>query len=167
MNIMNFTDEKVVNHNNDTLAYNNAIENKREQLKKSLKQLDRLEKVKPVWSVVQQMDKASVPTKTIGVYKIIYKPNGKVMSIGQGNVSGRRTRHLSVFKNKGRDIIHSGGSTSGSVVGQKMYRYDDNLNNWLFSFCDCKEKTLASQFEYELQHQILPEFNGLHMGGNN
>jgi len=167
MNIMNFTDEKVVNHNNDTLAYNNAIEKKREQLKKSLKQLDRLEKVKPVWSVVQQMDKVSVPTKTIGVYKIIYKPNGKVMSIGQGNVSGRRTRHLSVFKNKGRDIIHSGGSTSGSVVGQKMYRYDDNLNNWLFSFCDCKEKTLASQFEYELQHQILPEFNGLHMGGNN
>ena len=143
MNIMNFTDEKVVNHNNDTLAYNNAIEKKREQLKKSLKQLDRLEEVKPVWSVVQQMDKASVPTKTIGVYKIIYKPNGKVMSIGQGNVSGRRTRHLSVFKNKGRDIIHSGGSTSGSVVGQKMYRYDDNLNNWLFSFCDCKEKNIS------------------------
>ena len=167
MNIMDFTDKRVNKHDDDTVAYEKAIEKKREQLLKSIKRLDKLKNVKPAWSEVEQMDKASVPTKTIGVYKIIYKPTGEVMSIGQGNVSGRRTRHLSVFKNKGRDIIHSGGSTSGSVVGQKMYRHDDNLNNWLFSFCDCKEKTLASQFECELQHQILPQFNGLHMGGNN
>ena len=89
------------------------------------------------------------------------------MSIGQGNVSGRRTRHLSVFRNNGQDITHSGGSTSGSVVAQKMFRHDSNLNNWAFSWCETKEKTLASQYEYELQQEMLPPFNGLHMGGNN
>ena len=153
MNILDFTEPS--KESPDKPAYIRAISIKRQQLKESLRQLDVLEK------------NASVPTGTIGVYKIIHIPTDKVMSIGQGNVSGRRTRHLSVFKNNGQDITHSGGSTSGSVVAQKMFRHDSNLNNWAFSWCETKEKTLASQYEYELQQEMLPPFNGLHMGGNN
>ena len=71
MNIMDFTDKRVNKHDDDTVAYEKAIEKKREQLLKSIKRLDKLKNVKPAWSEVEQMDKASVPTKTIGVYKII------------------------------------------------------------------------------------------------
>ena len=166
MSILQFTDAEPVEID-DLPAYIRAIEIKRQQLKESLRQLDVLEKKVPVWSDVTLMSEALVPTGTIGVYKIIYKPTMEVMSIGQGNVSGRRTRHLSVFKNNGQDITHSGGSTSGSVVAQKMFKHDSNLDNWLFSWCETKEKTLASQYEFELQQEILPPFNGLHMGGNN
>ena len=42
-----------------------------------------------------------------------------------------------------KTITHSGGSTSGSVVAQKMFKHDSNLDNWLFSWCETKEKTLA------------------------
>ena len=165
MNILDFTDSKPSKQS--STAYQNAIDIKRIQLKESLKQLDILENKVPVWSDITLMDNASVPTGTIGVYKIIYEPTMEVMSIGQGNISGRRGRHLSVFKNNGQDITHSGGSTSGSVVAQKMFKHDSNLDNWLFSWCETKEKTLASQYEFELQQEMLPPFNGLHMGGNN
>ena len=165
MNILDFTEPS--KESPDKPAYIRAISIKRQQLKESLRQLDVLENKVPTWSDVTLMKNASVPTGTIGVYKIIHIPTDKVMSIGQGNVSGRRTRHLSVFRNNGQDITHSGGSTSGSVVAQKMFRHDSNLNNWAFSWCETKEKTLASQYEFELQQEILPPFNGLHMGGNN
>ena len=165
MNILDFTEPR--KESSDKPAYIRAIAIKRQQLKESLRQLDVLENKVPTWSDVVRMDDARVPGGTIGVYKIIYKPTMKVMSIGQGNVKGRRGRHLSVFKNGGKDITHIGGSTSGSVVAQKMFRHDSNLDNWLFSWCETKEKTLASQYEFELQQEMLPPFNGLHMGGNN
>ena len=125
MNIMDFTDKRVNKLKKIIESIDKSIEKKREQLRKSLRQLDKLESVKPVWSAVQQMDKASVPTKTIGVYKIIYKPTKEVMSIGQGNVSGRRTRHLSVFKNKGRDI------SSVYKYGYELKLNDEQIGNCL------------------------------------
>ena len=165
MNILDFTEPR--KESSDKPAYIRAIAIKRQQLKESLRQLDVLESKVPTWSDVTPMDNASVPSGTIGVYKIIHVPTDKVMSIGQGNVANRKGRHLSVFKNGGRDITHKGGSTSGSVVAQKMFRHDSNLDNWSFSWCETKEKTLASQYEFELQQEMLPPFNGLHMGGNN
>ena len=165
MNILDFTDVKPSEQSPS--AYRKAITLKRIQLKESLKQLDMLENKVPVWSDVTPIDKAKVPSGTIGVYKIIYKPTMKVMSIGQGNVGKRKGRHKSVFLNDGKDITHEGGTTSGSVTAQKMYRHDYDLSNWYFSYCSVGEKTLANAFENELQQDLRPPFNALHMGGNN
>tara|TARA_R100000005_G_C4878829_1_gene131499 strand:+ start:82 stop:582 length:501 start_codon:yes stop_codon:yes gene_type:complete len=166
MNIYDFT-EKVVVENNGLSAYERAVEKKQRQIQESLDNIKRLKNKQPVWSSPCPIEIAKVPSKTIGVYKIIYKPTNEIMSIGQGDVGNRKGRHKSVFLNGGRDITHKGGTTSGSVTAQKMYRHDSNLSNWLFSYCSVTEKTLANAFEFELQQDLKPQFNALHMGGNN
>ena len=171
MNIYDFMDTtsstSIIDEKDSVKLYKRAIDKKRLQLKESLKQLDIIENKVPIWSSPEPIESAKVPSRTIGVYNIIYQPTGKVMSIGQGNVSNRKGRHKAVFRNSGKDITHTGGTTSGSVTAQKMYRHDNNIDNWYFSWCDVKEKTLASQYEAELQYELLPEFNPLHMGGTN
>ena len=109
-----------------------------------------------------------------GVYKIIYKPfyEGEdgtpyVMYIGQGNVSSRRNRHKSVFKNKGKDIVSPNGHVSPSQAGKKMYIFDDNIDNWLFSYCNIGVKSLCSEYEKALQKEEEPEFNNSSMSGCN
>ena len=169
MNILDFTDiadTKSIDID-DLPMYYKAISKKQAELKESLNKLELLKSKKPVWSLPKPMESVKVPSGTIGVYKIIYKPDEKVMSIGQGNVGNRRSRHKSVFNNNGKDITHNGGTTSGSVTAQKMYKYDTKLSNWYFSHCNITEKTLANAFEFELQQKLQPQFNALHMGGNN
>jgi hypothetical protein len=166
MNIFDFTDTEVVDVD-DSSAYNRAIDKKEKQIKESLINLAKARNKKPIWSLPKPIEIAKVPSGTIGVYKIIHKPTNKVMSIGQGNVGNRKGRHKSVFLNDGKDITHKGGTTSGSVTAQKMYRHDNDLSNWYFSYCSMGEKTLANAFEGELQQDLQPPFNALHMGGNN
>ena len=174
MNIYNFvntnnnsTSSFILEEKVDVQTYKKAVQKNKIKLQESLAKLEVIENNIPVWSEPEPITSAKVPSKTIGVYKIIYKPTGKVMSIGQGNVGNRKGRHKSVFLNSGKDITHGGGTTSGSVTAQKMFKYDSNIDNWYFSWCDVKEKTLASQYEAELQQNLLPEFNPLHMGGTN
>tara|TARA_A100001515_G_scaffold3244_1_gene3237 strand:- start:2123 stop:2623 length:501 start_codon:yes stop_codon:yes gene_type:complete len=166
MNILDFTDFDSVEMD-DLPAYKRAVEKKIRELEISRDNLIKLKNKEPIWSEPVPLDTAKVPSSTIGVYKIIHKPSEKVMSIGQGNVGNRKGRHKSVFLNDGRDITHKGGTTSGSVTAQKMYRHDNDLSNWYFSFCSVGEKTLANAFESELQKKFKPPFNALHMGGNN
>jgi|10_taG_2_1085330.scaffolds.fasta_scaffold25364_2 hypothetical protein len=166
MSILQWTDAEPVEIE-DLPAYARAISKKREQIKKSLEELSRLEKKVPYFSEPFPIKDIRISGKPIGVYKIFHEKDMNIMSIGQGNIKGRLIRHLGVFRNKGQDIRHEGGSTSSSITAQKMYKYDSDLNNWYFSWCDVKEKGLASEFESELQHQYRPPFNALHMGGNN
>ena len=48
-----------------------------------------------------------------------------------------------------------------------MYRYDSNIDNWMFSWCDAKSKAIASEYERLLQQVENPNFNNVSMGGNN
>ena len=166
MSILQFTDAEPVEID-DLPAYIKAISTKREEIKNSLVELSKLEKKVPYFSEPFPIKSVRISGAPIGVYKIFHKEDMSIMSIGQGNISGRLSRHLSVFKNKGQDIRHKGGSTSSSITAQKMYKYDSDLNNWYFSWCEVKEKGLASEFESELQSLYRPPFNALHMGGNN
>ena len=106
-----------------------------------------------------------IPTGTIGVYRIIYKPTNETMSIGCGSIGSRLSRHRSVFLNKGKDISHKSGTTSGSATGGHMYKYDRKRSNWLFSWCDIGNKGLSEQYEVGLQEHEKPPFNKLSMAG--
>ena len=68
----------------------------------------------PVWTELFQISKRSpvAMNKKTGVYKIYHKGIGEPMVIGEGVIIGRKGRHVSVFKNKGVAIAHSGGSSS-------------------------------------------------------
>lgn len=103
----------------------------------------------------------------LGVYRIIYKPTGKTLSIGQGNIGNRRCRHKSIFRNSGSAITHSGGGTSDSLTGQKMHKYDSDLSNWIFSWCPVPCKSVAKKYEELLQQIEKPLFNAESMGGAN
>ena len=112
--------------------------------------------------------------KIKGVYKIIYKPhyesedgNPYVMYIGQGNVNERHQRHKSVFLNNGQDIVSGNGHVSPSQAGKKMYMFDSDRNNWLFSYCKIGIKSLCSRYEEALQNEENPIFNNSSMAGCN
>ena len=111
--------------------------------------------------------------KIKGVYKIIYKPfyeaedgSPYVMYIGQGNVSQRCRRHTSVFKNKGKGLQHA-NSSSASQGAVHMYEFDDDIDNWLFSYCNIGVKSLCSKYEEALVKEEEPEFNNSSMSGCN
>jgi hypothetical protein len=46
-----------------------------------------------------------------------------------------------------------------------MYKFDSNIDNWLFSWCDVGNKYLAGSYEYFLQKKYSPQFNKLEMAG--
>jgi|TARA_B110000263_G_C14974797_1_gene358767 hypothetical protein len=146
-----------------TLAITNVIQN----LSEEIGGLKSGSMVEPEWSIPALITEMSKGIKGIGVYRIIYKPTLITMSVGQGNISARKGRHKAVFLNKGKDIVSKSGATSPSVTGQKMYQYDTNINNWLFSFCVVGNKKVAVQYEKLLQEIEEPEFNILSMGGIN
>ena len=107
-----------------------------------------------------------------GVYKIIYKPFYEdglpcVMYVGQGNVSQRCSRHKHVFKNNGKDLVSPNGHVSASQAGKKMYIFDDDIDNWLFSYCNIGVKSLCSKYEEALVKEEEPEFNNSSMSGCN
>ena len=149
--------------NNYALATTNVIQ----ALSEEIARLKGRSMVEPEWSKPALITEPSEGIRGVGVYRIIYKPTLTTMSIGQGNVSARKARHKGVFLNKGKDIISKGGATSPSITGQKMYQYDPDINNWLFSFCVVGNKKVAVEYEELLQLTEEPEFNELSMGGIN
>jgi len=48
-----------------------------------------------------------------------------------------------------------------------MYIFDDNIDNWLFSYCNIGVKSLCSEYEEALQKEEEPEFNNSSMSGCN
>lgn len=141
------------------------------QLEYHNRQISKMEEMignDPVWSEPTPITERQIGISgKLGVYRIIYKPTMETVSIGQGHVSTRKARHLSVFRNGGKDVVSSSGATSGSQTAQKMYKFDSNLDNWLFSWCDVGDKTVSSSYEHLLQLNEEPLFNDLKMAGNN
>lgn len=148
--------------------YNQVIESKVAELKLEIKRTKSFSKHTPKWSkLIPITDKHyDGISKAIGVYKIIHAPTGKIMAIGQGNVANRRARHLQIFRNKGQSILNKlSGSSCGSQTGSKMYKFDKNINNWLFSWCNCHTKNIAIELETRLINKHKPEFNLETMAG--
>ena len=151
--------------------YNTAVNNVIQKLSESLGRIKELSMNQPIWSEIAPINSPSPRienhpiTYAIGVYKIIYKPTMEVMSIGCGNVSARKSRHMGVFKNDGKTIISLNGSPSGSMTGIHMYKYDKDINNWLCQWCDVGNKELSEMYETILQQQENPSFNNESMAG--
>ena len=107
-------------------------------------------------------------SKNLGIYKIIYGPTDEVMYIGQGIISGRKSKHIMVFRNKGEPIVRGPGkANTDSPAARKMYNFDDNIDNWLFSFCIVDNKALCQRYEDCLIKNEDPEFNSPGMSGCN
>lgn len=139
--------------------YQQAIEEELEQLKNNINRIKRLSTSTPVWSPVLPIaDRMVGVGNTIGCYKVIYKDK-KVMGIGQGKILNRKNKHLQVFRNNGIDIIHPNGTSTGSPLAGYMYRYDKNINNWYFSYCNIGNSNLSKSYEYFLQLKYRPKFN--------
>jgi hypothetical protein len=151
----------------DDLLYESAVNTTLSELQSMMQRIEDLKSLSPHWSDPRQIDTVKIPQNVIGVYKIIHMPTDKVMSVGQGVVSSRRGRHVSVFKNKGIDIVSDSGATSPSTTGRHMYRFDSVLSNWWFSWCSIPDKFLVKCYEELLQKELNPQFNSIHMGGNN
>jgi len=146
--------------------YELAIDSEIDKLKENIASIEKLKQKKPVWTnPVPIYTTQNGINNVIGCYKVIYKLTNEVMGIGTGVVANRRNRHLSVFRNNGVDIIHPNGTSSGSALAGYMYKFDSNIDNWLFSWCDVGNKYLAASYEYFLQKKFNPQFNKLEMAG--
>ena len=146
--------------------FNRAVIDKVQEMSEQLERIKNLSCFEPEWSNIEPITTAKIGMG-LGVYRIIYKPSGETMSIGQGNVTHRRGRHKSVFLNGGKDVVSPNGHISPSQTAKKMFLYDSNIDNWLFQFCFIPHKQLCSEYEKVLQEEEEPEFNLLSMGGNN
>ena len=155
--------------------YQESVNNRIQYHSEQIGRIKELSNKEPEWSKPRNLFKKKqgkvnfqslgVPSNTIGVYRIIYKPSGKTMYIGNGVVPNRLIRHRKVFLNKGVDIINPGGTTNGSAVGQHMYRYNHYRKNWLFTWCCIENKSLSEEYEKLLIMMEEPLFNTKHMGG--
>ena len=155
--------------------YNEAVSNKIQHHSEEIGRIKELSNREPVWSEERPLFKRrhgkkkfepfGVPTGTTGVYRIIYEPTGETMSIGCGVVTNRLSRHRLVFLNGGRDVPNPGGTTNGSATGGHMYKYDTHRKNWMFSWCDIGNKSLAEEYEDLLITLEKPLFNKEWMGG--
>jgi hypothetical protein len=148
-----------------------SILNKIEEETKELEFLKGMISKKYEWSETRPMQErlsisGSIGGK-IGVYKIIHKDHEEysVMYIGQGNIGNRKGRHLSVFRNDGKDIVSPNGHVSPSQAGKKMYAFDDNIDNWYFSCIILDNKKVSTEYEKLLTILEEPEFNNLSMSG--
>ncbi len=146
--------------------FNRAVVDKVQEMSEQLERIKNLSCFEPEWSNIEPITTVKIGNG-LGVYRIIYKPSGETMSIGQGVVSQRRTRHKIVFLNNGKDVVSPNGHISPSQTAKKMFLYDSNIDNWLFQFCFIPHKQLCSEYEKALQKEEEPEFNLLSMGGNN
>jgi hypothetical protein len=153
--------------------FNNTAANQIHLLYLEMVEIEKLLNLTPEWSEPKPIDtNQKFGGKIKGVYKIIYKPfyeaedgSPYVMYIGQGNVNERHSRHKSVFKN-GKNLLHA-NSSSGSQAAVKMHEFDDDIDNWLFSYCNIGVKSLCSKYEKALQNEENPEFNNSSMNGCN
>ena len=149
--------------------YTQVVETKILDLKLQIKKMKLLKDVIPKWSKkipISSLHSGGI-AKAIGVYKVFHGPTGQLMAIGQGNISARKMRHIAVFRNKGNAIIYKTGGADQSQTGFKMYKFDKNINNWLFSWCDCANKQIAIELENHLITKLKPKFNLQSMAGVN
>ena len=155
--------------------YQEAVNNRIQYHSEQVGRIKELSNRKPEWSEPRKLfnkkrgkkrfDPFGIPTGTIGVYRIIYKPTMETVSIGCGGTALRLARHRSVFLNKGKDITNPGGTTNGSATGGHMYKYDHYRKNWMFSWCSIGNKSLANEYEDLLIKIEKPLFNDESMGG--
>ncbi len=153
--------------------YNKSIRSIKQKLMNDLDTINKLSEDRPDWTKPLPITEPSQKSKgfpisnkkSIGVYRIIHKPTNKVVSIGCGRVSSRKYRHKAVHGNKGKTLISKNGAPSPSMTGMHMYRYDKNINNYLFQWTHIGNKPLAEQYEKYLQHEEKPLFNNLSMAG--
>jgi len=150
-------------------AYQRAINEKIRLLSESIGELKALAKYEPQWSLPQPLSEreshGSGLSSAIGCYKIIYIPTNEVMDIGQGNIANRKNRHKSCFLNEGKPLIHEGGTMTASTTALHMWKFDTDIENWAFSWCDLGSKHLAEEYEKQLIDEHQPQFNSVHMGG--
>ena len=157
------------------ILYQEAINNKIQYHSEHVGRIKELGNREPVWSEPRKLFKKKhgkkkfesfgVPFRTIGVYRIIYEPTGETMSIGCGVVASRLLRHRQVFLNSGKDYLSPGGSYNGSATGGHMYKYNTHRKNWMFSWCDINNKSLAKEYEDVLIQSEKPLFNNKSMCG--
>ena len=141
-----------------------SIANKIEEESKELEKLKGMFGNSYIWTEPAVITNSPVPTGKIGVDKIMHQDYG-VMYIGQGIISNRKGRHISVFRNNGQDVVSPNGHVSPSQAGKKMYAFDDNLNHWLFSYVILDNKKVSTEYESLLTEIEEPEFNNLSMSG--
>ena len=156
-------------------VYNEAVNNKVQYHSEEIGKIKSAGSREPVWSKPKSLfDKKrgmtnftplGIPTGTIGVYRIIYEPTGETMYIGCGVVASRLLRHRQVFLNGGKDYMSPGGCSNGSATGGHMYKYNTHRKNWMFSWCDINNKSLAKEYEDVLIQSEKPLFNNKSMGG--
>jgi len=153
----------------DTHIFEYSVDSRINKLSKEIKKLQNLKITESLrWSIqipLTEKEKTKGISNSIGVYKIIYIPTGEVMDIGNGNISNRKQRHVSVFKNGGNPLVHKTGSSSASTPAYYMYKHDPNLSNWGFQWSDLKSKELAEEVETQLIRSLEPKFNSQHMAG--
>jgi len=153
------------------------IENLEHEYEKILQQ--KVTKPQRIWRSLSKTYPAG-----IGVYFIIhcnkdvdffeeqhifkYKENVKIMYIGQGQITGRKSIHLRIYKNKGKPCVWENGdkitSSVDSVAGRKMYEYDSNIDNWYFSYITTG-KDWSPIIENYFINELKPEFNDEKMNG--
>ena len=141
-----------------------TIKEMRDELQERKEILEKLSWKEPAWSEPLPISNRMKGTTTHGVYRIIYKPSMKTMAIGEGMVSSRKARHNTVFRNNGESVAHEGGTSSPCAVATKMFKYDNDINNWLFSFCKV-DKSIKVMYEKQLIKAEQPKFNLQGMAG--
>ena len=152
----------------DNDIYEYSVDKGINELKKKIKELTKLKNEGIRWSVPIPLTEREITkgiSNAIGVYKITYIPTGEVMDVGNGNISNRKGRHVSVFNNKGEPLVHKTGASSASTPAFYMYRHDPNLANWSFQWADLKSKVLAEEVETQMIRAYEPKFNSQHMAG--
>ena len=103
--------------------------------------------------------------KRHGVYKISHIDDLETaLVIGEGVIINRKCRHTFIFENKGKSVLHTGGSSSGCQTAAKMYNHDPEIDNWYMSWCELP-KTISVKYEVVLIRELKPEFNLQCMAG--
>tara|TARA_B100001059_G_scaffold25572_1_gene20559 strand:+ start:140 stop:631 length:492 start_codon:yes stop_codon:yes gene_type:complete len=109
---------------------------------------------------------APIGGKTLGIYRIRYKPSIEIMYYGEGRINNRIDKAYGVWVNGGE-----ARSDSPCRHGNKMYARDSKVGNWQFSYyaidLDCKEstKSLSEDIEKLLVERDAPAFNNKSMTG--
>ena len=142
----------------------NAIEN----LAKELAEAKLLSTHEPEWSTpIKFNERMPMGSCGIGLYKIIHKDGMITMYVGQGGVGARKNTHMRVFKNKGKMIKYGNTTWTKSEAASQMYEFDENIDNWLFSFCVIHNKSVSKEYEKLLIEAEEPLFNSDYMAGVN
>ena len=159
----------------DTI-FQDSISELKIKLTTDLAEITAMENTEPVWYKEKPLFKkkhgrqrfvnSGIPTKTVGLYRIIYKPTGKTLYIGRSkDVASRIGRHRLIFVNKGKDRKNPGGTTNPSAIGQNMYKFDTHRKHWFYNWCGIENNQLTKKYEDLLIKVENPIFNDSNLGG--